>query len=255
MISEYALPVNQYFTVHVASENSLIYYAEQSSKLEAFYRQLTLLFANECFNHWQVSLVPAFKSLLISFNALVTDHVEISQVIKNDSAANTQHTESAAKEVTLPIFYDETLAPDLLRVAKLCRLTTDQVIKIHVSTQYKVQAIGFAPGFGYLGELNPKLTLPRLTTPRLRVPKGAVAIANNQTAVYPDVSPGGWHIIGFCPLALFDRQAQQPLLYNVGDTVTFKAISQQEFVNQGGDLTALREFSQGEKSRPSKLND
>lgn len=248
------LPVTQHFTVKIASENSLIYYAEQPVMLTGLYRQLSGLFEKESLSPWQVELIPAFKSLLVTFNALMTDHAEVAQVIKGCAVNPVTLPETKSKQITLPVLYDETLAPDLSRVAKRCQLTVAQVIEAHAAVQYKVQAVGFAPGFGYLGELDEKLAMPRFTTPRIQVPKGAVAIANNQTAVYPEASPGGWHIIGFCPLVLFDRHAKQPLPYNVGDTVVFEAISKQVFVELQGDLNALRQFAELEQCRQSTFN-
>lgn len=90
-----------------------------------------------------------------------------------------------------------------------------------------------------------ELALPRHSTPRLSVPKGSIAIADSKTAVYPSDSPGGWNIIGNCPLSLFDHSqlkhaeaTQRPLsLLDVGDIVRFKAISKQEFVELSGGNT------------------
>jgi len=89
--------------------------------------------------------------------------------------------------------------------------------------------VGFAPGFAYLGELAAELTTPRLANPRQAVPKGAVAIADRQTAVYPDVSPGGWHLLGLCPVDLYKPGATEPTLMQAGDKVEFYAISEDEY--------------------------
>ncbi|MBI2332059.1 MAG: carboxyltransferase domain-containing protein, partial [Chloroflexi bacterium] len=81
--------------------------------------------------------------------------------------------------------------------------------------------MGFTPGFPYLGILNEKLTLPRMSTPRTRVPAGSVAITGSQTGIYPVDSPGGWHILGWTPLKLFDPLSENPFLFAPGDTVKF----------------------------------
>ena len=77
-------------------------------------------------------------------------------------------------------------------------------------------AIGFAPGFAYLGEVDPRIAAPRLATPRQKVPRGAVAIADRQTAVYPAQSPGGWNLIGLCPERMFDPAAEPSMPVQVG---------------------------------------
>jgi KipI family sensor histidine kinase inhibitor len=125
-------------------------------------------------------------------------------------------------------------------VAERAVLTAEQVIELHQSGEYKVYAIGFAPGFAYLGELDQRLATPRLQSPRAKVPKGAVAIADRQTAVYPAVSPGGWNILGVCPTPLFTPEqaatAGEFMPFVVGDTVRFQSVSRAEFLALGGHL-------------------
>jgi inhibitor of KinA len=89
--------------------------------------------------------------------------------------------------------------------------------------------IGFAPGFPYLGGLDARLALPRRATPRARVEPGSVAIANGQTAIYPFATPGGWHVIGRTPLALFDPVRQPASLLQAGDRVAFVPVDAQKF--------------------------
>ncbi|MDX1733979.1 MAG: carboxyltransferase domain-containing protein, partial [Halioglobus sp.] len=101
---------------------------------------------------------------------------------------------------------------------------------------YRVYAIGFAPGFAYMGEVDERIARPRLATPRSAVPAGAVAIADRQTAVYPAVSPGGWNLIGLCPTPMFDPAAEPPMPVAVGDSVRFRPIDRQEYLSLGGAL-------------------
>ena len=98
-------------------------------------------------------------------------------------------------------------------------------------------AVGFAPGFAYLGEVDDRIATPRLSSPRLKVPKGAVAIADRQTAVYPSQSPGGWNIIGLCPVNIFDAKSSIPMPISVGDSVKFYAIDKQEYLDLGGNFS------------------
>ncbi|MCX6943358.1 MAG: carboxyltransferase domain-containing protein, partial [Opitutales bacterium] len=93
-----------------------------------------------------------------------------------------------------------------------------------------VHAMGFAPGFPYLGGLPAKLSVPRRATPRPAVPAGSVGIGGAQTGIYPLATPGGWQIIGRTPLALFRPGATEPALLRVGDGVKFRAITPGELV-------------------------
>jgi KipI family sensor histidine kinase inhibitor len=81
--------------------------------------------------------------------------------------------------------------------------------------------MGFTPGFPYMGKLDDAIIVPRLETPRRRVLAGTVAIAGSQTGIYPVDSPGGWQLIGWTPLQLFDPEAETPFLFSPGDEVKF----------------------------------
>jgi inhibitor of KinA len=102
------------------------------------------------------------------------------------------------------------------------------VARLHSGGDYLVHAIGFTPGFPYLGGLPRALHMPRLDTPRERVRAGSVAIGGSQTGVYPVDSPGGWRIIGRTPLPLFRPEADPAALLRPGDRVRFRPISQGE---------------------------
>ena len=122
----------------------------------------------------------------------------------------------------LNVHYGKHFGPDLKTVANTLERSESQIIELHTSTSYQVEFIGFLPGFAYLGTLHTQLHLPRKVNPRSQVPKGSVAIAQELTAVYPCMSPGGWHLLGLCDTALFDPQAQRPSLLMPGDRVEFK---------------------------------
>ena len=107
---------------------------------------------------------------------------------------------------------------------------------MHCSQVYNAYATGFAPGFCYLGDTPEPLAVPRLATPRRAVPAGSVALADRQTAVYPSASPGGWRLIGRCPLELFNLSKSPPALIAVGDRVSFKPIDKDRFVELGGQV-------------------
>ncbi len=124
----------------------------------------------------------------------------------------------AESPVEIPVHYD---GPDLPEVAERLNLTAEEVIRLHSEPVYTVFMIGFQPGFPYLGPLPAALELPRRSTPRLRVPAGSVAIAGQQTGIYPQSSPGGWHLIGHTDFQLFDPATRPPARLQAGGRVRF----------------------------------
>lgn len=135
----------------------------------------------------------------------------------------------AGKTLEIPVCYDAQFAPDLDRVARHCGLASKDVVRLHTSGRYTAQLIGFLPGFAYMGGLNAALNVPRLESPRPKVPTGALGITGTQCAIYPTASPGGWNLIGRCPLVLFNTAKESPCLIQLGDTVRFFSISVDEF--------------------------
>ena len=124
----------------------------------------------------------------------------------------------------IPVVYGGDEGPDLAEVCQQLGLDRQTLIARHTAVDYLVTAVGFTPGFAYLGGLDPSLALPRRATPRTRVPAGSVGIGGGQTGVYPCASPGGWQIIGRTSRRLFDPTASPPALCAVGDRVRFVAV-------------------------------
>jgi inhibitor of KinA len=129
----------------------------------------------------------------------------------------------------IPVCYDVDFGIDLGILASEKKLLIQEIISLHTSCCYTVYGIGFLPGFLYLGGLTEKLHLPRRSTPRLDVPKGSVAIGGNQTGIYPQNSPGGWHIIGRTPVSMFKVKNDVPCHILPGDEIKFEAISREEY--------------------------
>ena len=132
----------------------------------------------------------------------------------------------------IPCCYEFQL--DLARVAEHTHLPIDEIIRLHSEAEYTVYAIGFCPGFPYLGYLPPALCgVPRLPTPRLRVEPGSVGLTGRQTGIYPEARPGGWNLIGRTPLTLVNVAAGYfPL--RTGDRVRFEPIGEAEFRRLAG---------------------
>jgi inhibitor of KinA len=151
-----------------------------------------------------------------------------------ESCAETAGARPRASEprtVDIPVCYGGERGPDLAEVAAHCGMGPDEVVSLHSGADYLVHAIGFTPGFPYLGGLPERLRTPRRDTPRSHVPVGSVAIGGAQTGVYPMDSPGGWRIIGRTPLALFRPREQPAALLRPGDRVRFRVIAEPEFAS------------------------
>lgn len=174
-----------------------------------------------------LDLVPSYTSVLLHYDLMQVSEQALCQRI----AAVLQSCEAAVAtatsecEVELPVCYHRSVAPDLEALSQQIGLSVEEIIALHSGKAYRVFAIGFSPGFGYMGELDRRLQVPRLATPRLSVPAGSVAIAEQSTAVYPQQTPGGWWLIGRCPLMMFSKEREPPLLIGVGDKVRFQPVS------------------------------
>ena len=185
-----------------------------------------------------VDLVPSYTTLLVVFDDDHYDRFAIFKTIRQTIEAIDPNDFSVKdqREVVIPVYYGKEVGPDIEDVASHCKLSIDEVIKRHHETTYRAYAIGFTPGFAFLGNTPDELHVPRKTTPRLKVPIGSVALAENQTAVYPSVTPGGWQIIGRTPVNLIDWGSKNLALIAMGDSVRFEPISRDEFLVQGGQL-------------------
>ena len=188
-----------------------------------------------------IDLVPSYTTLLVIFDTDHYDRFKITNKIKSLSASVDLNTigNNERREVIIPVYYDPEVGPDLEEVATQCQLSIEDVIRLHSSTRYRAFAIGFSPGFAFLGNTPEAIRMPRKTTPRLKVPLGSVAIAEQQTAVYPSITPGGWQILGRTPIALVDWQSESLALIEVGDMVRFNPITRDEFLAQGGQLNGF----------------
>jgi len=126
-----------------------------------------------------------------------------------------------ARNIEIAVHFDREAALDLDEVAERNKLTAKEVIEIFTSTTYRVYMLGFLPGFTYMGEVDERIATPRKETPRTALPKGSVGIAGRQTGIYSLESPGGWQLIGWTPLKLFDPESESPFLFSPGDEVKF----------------------------------
>lgn len=165
---------------------------------------------------WEV--IPAGRTVYLQGPPAVLD--EVLRNLENQPVSGTGTR--AGRTVEITVAYD---GVDLPIVASSLDLSVSEVIEIHSGTEYEVAFFGFAPGQAFFGELSPRLRLPRRSTPRTKVPSGALAIANEFSVIYPDNSPGGWHLIGTrVGPPMWDVKHDPPSALDVGDRVLFRRV-------------------------------
>lgn len=164
-------------------------------------------------------VAPAFTSLTVTYDCLTVPQADLVTRLGAILAAAPEASAGAGRLWHLPCAYGEGI--DLSDLSVALGLSEEEIISRHSQCEFHVLALGFLPGLPFLGDLPAELARPRRPSPRQRVPKGAVAIANRMGVIYPWESPGGWHIVGTCPVALFDPARAEPALLATGDRVRF----------------------------------
>ena len=180
-----------------------------------------------------------YSSLLVIYSNSLISYKDMKKKLSilYSRKHTTIHRHHALWEI--PVCYDKKFGIDLDFLSKKKDLDIDKIISLHSSPIYTVFGIGFLPGFLYLGGLPNELHVPRRSQPRLNVPKGAIAIGGNQTGIYPQDTPGGWHILGKTPVSLFDARNEKPCFVSPGDKIKFKPIKKAEY-----DLIQIAEESE-----------
>ncbi|MFO0935389.1 MAG: allophanate hydrolase subunit 1 [Gemmataceae bacterium] len=182
---------------------------------------------------WLEDVVPAYATVGVFFESNLIDTVSVTRWVQSLPRGGTASKSIAGKTISIPVCYE--LGPDLGRVAESLGRAQDDVITLHTGTVYTVFAIGFVPGFPYLGYLPRELSgVPRLDSPRIRVEPGSVGLTGRQTGIYPSARPGGWSLIGRTPLTIVDLNSGYfPI--RVGDKVKFERIDHAEFQRLFGE--------------------
>lgn len=239
----------EHINIHFVAENALlltwdeIICAEQHKEILALEKTI-----KQEFSPLILESISSYSSLIIYYDfqqirskrliKRLTDLIN-NLITNQKSNLKNQYVISAkeASAINIPVYYGEDAGWDLTALAQQTQLSIDEIITLHSQQSYRAYALGFTPGFCYLASLNEKLSVPRKATPRTSVPKGAVAIAELQTAIYPNESPGGWHIIGQTPMPMFSFcNGEFVPKISVGDTVTYSPIDKKEFLALGGEL-------------------
>jgi inhibitor of KinA len=168
-----------------------------------------------------IETVPAYTTLLIHYDPLILSDANIRKWIHKKLDQIHDARLRKPRQLEIPVRYGGEFGVDLQFVADYHHLRVEDVIRIHSERTYTIYMMGFTPGFPYMGKLDDAIVTPRLETPRTRVPAGTVAIAGSQTGIYPIDSPGGWRLIGWTPLQLFNPESESPFLFSPGDEVKF----------------------------------
>lgn len=184
-----------------------------------------------------LELVPSYTTVLLQYDLKQIDDRQARVLIQQALTDLQPQASKAGREQQIPVWYQRSVGPELQTIGERTGLGDAGVIKLHSEHVYQVFALGFAPGYAFMGLVDEVLASPRLSTPRQQVPAGSLGIADRQTAIYPLQSPGGWNLIGRSPARLFDRELDGYSLLQPGDRVRFIPIDHAEFIKLGGDDT------------------
>lgn len=186
------------------------------------------------------NVIPATDSLVLVFNQPI-DHSRAMVAVIKQRIQELEVIECTPQTHEIPVCYAATVAPDVESVCAALGLSLEQLVAHHTQPSYRVDMLGFLPGFAYLSGNCSALELPRKVTPSIQVPAGSVAVAGLQTGIYSLASPGGWHVIGRTPTQMLDYQnEQQPMRFKPLDWVNFKAISLLEYNTQSADYASSK---------------
>jgi KipI family sensor histidine kinase inhibitor len=174
-------------------------------------------------------VVVGYRSVMVYVDPLADDAAAVPGMLERIAAEPGAQASAAGGRLDVPVCYDAPYGPDLDDVAAFAGTSVDEVIARHLAREYRVYVVGFVPGFAYMAAVDPQIAAPRRASPRLKVPPGSVAIAAGQTGIYPAATPGGWNLIGRCPVRPYDPSRAAPFLFHAGDLVRFRRISAEEY--------------------------
>jgi inhibitor of KinA len=176
------------------------------------------------------NITPSYNKLIISFDLNKIKFNELKNIIEKIHIADDDKL--LGKQIEIPVCCEEPHSLDLSELERKLNLTKEIILNNFFKNEYFCYMTGFIAGMPFLGDINESLRAKRLETPRVKVPKGSIGITEQFTNIYTFESPGGWNIIGNTPLKVFDSLKEiEPNLINPGDTVLFKRISKEEYLN------------------------
>jgi KipI family sensor histidine kinase inhibitor len=182
-------------------------------------------------------LVVGYRSVMAYIDPLAEAAAGMESRLQEIASAPSDGSTVTGARLEVPVCYDGPYGPDLADVAAFGNCSIDEVIERHLALEYRVFVVGFVPGFAYMASVDPRIAAPRRSSPRLKVPAGSVAVAAGQTGIYPAETPGGWSLIGRCPVKPYDPARAEPFLFHPGDRVRFTRIDEAAYraASQWGD--------------------
>ena len=186
-----------------------------------------------------IDLVPSYTTLMVHYDLTVLNPNQARALIAEALIDLSLNARTAGQCHVLPVWYDLSVGPELSLLAERSGLAIEEVIRRHSGREYQVFALGFAPGFAFMGLVEEMLAAPRLNTSRTSPSSAAHSVVTSPPPVVPVVSPGGWNLIGRTPARLFDRERDGYSLMQPGDTVRFEPVDHAQFIKLGGDDTPL----------------
>ncbi len=176
-----------------------------------------------------IDVIPSYRSVGVIVDAInVEEIIEILQIV----CKKNNYFQQKERIIHLEICFE--LGLDFVEALRVFNMEKEDFIERFQSITFECYAIGFSPGFPYLGYLPNELSqLERRATPRSSVPSGSVGISGRQVGIYPQETPGGWWLIGRSPHKLMTLEPPTCEI-NVGDKVIFEAISEIEFAARFG---------------------
>lgn len=216
----------------ILNEQTIIYYFENEISRSTFNKvQYVVTYIEKQQLTSIIEIVPSYSSIMLTIDTTI----DVPKTVIAQLNIEALDLNSISKEmeqtriINIPVLYGDEHGPDLEEVAQHNDLSINEVVNIHSSNLYLIYLLGFMPGFPFLGGLSEKIHTPRRNEPRTKIPAGSVGIANNQTGLYPNQSPGGWQIIGQTPIDVFNINREPMCLYQPGDYIKFYSITQEEF--------------------------
>ncbi len=171
-----------------------------------------------------VEVVAGMDSVVVRFDTATTDAETAAAALRRALEAGIPAFEESGETVEIPVAYGGASGPDLGGLCAELGMSEDEIVALHSGGEYRVEMVGFTPGFAFIGGLDKRLQVPRRSEPRERVPPGSVGIAGAYTGIYALGSPGGWTLIGRTSMPLFDADSEQPFALRAGMRVRFRPV-------------------------------